>query len=121
MKTDELKHIAVEALDDLKAQNVVVIDVRDKSSITDFMIVATGTSQRQVKSLANHVSMKTKEAGVLPLGVEGADVGEWVLVDLGDVIVHVMLESVRKFYQLESLWSVSSEDATKNDDDNAGR
>jgi len=118
MKIEELKHIALDALDDLKAQNVVVIDVKDRSTITDFMIVATGTSQRQVKSLANHVTMKAKAAGLQPLGVEGADVGDWVLVDLGDVIVHVMLDSVRKFYQLESLWSVSPKDVAENDDDN---
>lgn len=110
MKTEELKEIALEALDDLKAKDVVVIDVREKSSVTDFMIVATGTSQRQVKSLANNVSLKAKDNGVLPLGVEGADVGEWVLVDLGDIVVHVMLEQVRRFYQLETLWSVSVTD-----------
>jgi len=115
MKVDELKSISVEALDDLKAKDIVVIDVRDKSSVTDIMIIATGTSQRQVKSLANNVSMKAKEAGVLPLGIEGADAGEWVLVDLGDVVVHVMLEQVRRFYQLENLWSVSVSDDSEDD------
>jgi ribosome-associated protein len=109
MNADELKLLALDALEDLKAKDVVVIDVRDKSSITDIMIIATGTSNRQVKSLADNVSMKSKEAGVQPIGIEGADAGEWVLVDLGDVVVHVMLDPVRRFYQLERLWSVSGD------------
>lgn len=115
MKVDELKSMSVDALDDLKAKDIVVIDVSNRSSVTDIMIIATGTSQRQVKSLANNVSMKAKDAGILPLGVEGADVGEWVLVDLGDVVVHVMLEQVRRFYQLENLWSASETDEPKDD------
>lgn len=116
MNADELKDIVVNALDDLKAKDVVVIDVRDKSTVTDIMVVATGASNRQVKSLADNVSVKSKEAGVIPIGVEGVDAGEWVLVDLGDVVVHVMLDPVRRFYQLERLWSMteeSSEDDTE--------
>jgi len=116
MNAEELKDIAVNALDDLKAKDVVVIDVRDKSSITDIMIVATGTSQRQVKSLADNVSVKSKAVGVIPIGIEGADVGEWVLVDLGDVVVHVMLDQVRRFYQLERLWSVEENNDEQQDD-----
>ncbi|HFE38699.1 MAG TPA: ribosome silencing factor [Gammaproteobacteria bacterium] len=110
MNAEKLKTIVLEALDDLKAQEIVVIDVRDKSSFTDMMIIATGSSQRQVKSLADNVSMKSKASGILPIGIEGADVGDWVLVDLGDIVVHVMLAQVRRFYQLEKLWSVSEDE-----------
>lgn len=117
MNADELKLVALDALDDLKAKDVVVIDVRNKSSITDIMIVATGTSNRQVKSLAENVAIKAKAAGVLPIGIEGADVGEWVLVDLGDVVVHVMLDPVRRFYQLERLWSVNEEEPKQDEAD----
>ena len=109
MNAEELKVIAIEALEDLKAKDVVVVDVRDKSSITDIMVIATGTSNRQVKSLAQNVSIQSKAAGIIPIGIEGADAGEWVLVDLGDVVVHVMLDPVRRFYQLERLWSVSED------------
>jgi len=117
MNADELKDVVLDALDDLKAKDVIVIDVRDKSTVTDIMVVATGTSNRQVKSLADNVSVKSKELGVVPLGIEGADVGEWVLVDLGDVVVHVMLDPVRRFYQLERLWSVTEESSEEENKD----
>jgi len=117
MNADELKIIVLDALDDLKAKDVVVIDVRDKSTVTDIMVVATGTSNRQVKSLADNVTVKSKASGVIPIGVEGADAGEWVLVDLGDVVVHVMLDPVRRFYQLERLWSVSEENSDEENKD----
>ena len=110
MNADELKVIVLDALDDLKAKDVMVIDVRDKSSITDIMVIATGTSNRQVKSLATNVSVKSKSVGIIPIGIEGAEAGEWVLVDLGDVVVHIMLDPVRRFYQLERLWTMSEED-----------
>jgi len=117
MNADELKNIVLDALDDLKAKDTVVIDVRDKSTVTDIMIVATGTSNRQVKSLAENVTVKSKASGVIPIGVEGADAGEWVLVDLGDVVVHVMLDPVRRFYQLERLWSVTEENSDEENKD----
>lgn len=105
---DELKQLAIEALDDLKASDIKTIDVRDKTSVTDWVVIATGSSSRHVKSLANNVVISMKRAGRPVLGVEGEDDGEWVLVDLGDVIVHVMQQQVREFYDLESLWSVDA-------------
>lgn len=107
---DALKQLVVDALDDLKAQDVRIIDVRGKTAITDMMIVASGTSDRHVKALSDSVIRKAKEAGVKPLGVEGNRECEWVLVDLNDIIVHVMLPRVRDFYNLEKLWLVSERD-----------
>ena len=99
------------ALDNLKAQNVQEIDVRGKTSIADHLIVASGTSTRHVKSLADEVVKFAKQAGMQPLGVEGQREAEWVLVDLGDIVVHVMLPRVREFYGLERLWTVGDEAA----------
>ncbi len=96
------------ALDDLKAQNVTVLDVRNLTDVTDTIVIASGTSDRHVKSLAGSVYEKAKQAGFRPLGIEGEQEGEWVLVDLQDVIVHVMLPRVREFYGLEKLWDVRS-------------
>ncbi len=97
------------ALAELKAKDVVEIDVRGKSSVADFMIIASGTSTRHVKSSANEVVKFAKKLDVMPLGVEGEREAEWVLVDLGDVIVHVMLPRVREFYALERLWTVGDQ------------
>ena len=97
-----------DALDDLKALEPVVLDVRSLSSVMDWLIVASGTSSRHVKSLSDSVIMKAKEQGVRPIGVEGERVGEWVLVDFGDVVVHVMQPAARSFYDLERLWSVQA-------------
>jgi ribosome-associated protein len=105
MESEELKKIALAALEDLKAVDVRVLDVRSNTSVTDLMIIASGTSERHVRSLAENVVTEAKEAGVRPLGVEGDDGGEWVLVDLGDVVVHVMQPRIRDFYNLEKLWS----------------
>jgi ribosome-associated protein len=97
------------ALEDLKAKDGIEIDVRGKTSVCDYMVVASGTSTRHVKSIADEVVRKVKELGVMPLGVEGEREAEWVLADLGDVIVHVMLPRVREFYALERLWTVGDE------------
>ncbi|GAB1408143.1 ribosome silencing factor [Thermomonas brevis] len=97
------------ALDELKAKDVVEIDVRGKSSVCDFMVVASGTSTRHVKSVADEVVRFAKKLDVVPLGVEGEREAEWVLVDLGDVVVHVMLPRVREFYALERLWTVGDQ------------
>lgn len=99
------------ALDELKAKDIREIDVRGKTSITDLLIVASGTSTRHVKSIADEVVRFAKRAGVLPLGVEGEKEAEWVLVDLGDIVVHVMLPRIREFYGLERLWTVGDSDA----------
>ncbi|HEX7340522.1 MAG TPA: ribosome silencing factor [Rhodanobacteraceae bacterium] len=99
------------ALDDLKAVDVREIDVRGKTSIADTLVIASGTSTRHVKAIADEVVKFAKQAGMMPLGVEGEREAEWVLVDLGDIIVHVMLPRIREFYGLERLWSVADEAA----------
>ena len=99
------KHV-IDALEELKAKDIREIDVRGKTSIADLLVVASGTSARHVKSIADEVVKFAKKAGVMPLGVEGEQEAEWVLVDLGDVIVHVMLPRIREFYGLERLWTV---------------
>lgn len=108
LSVDALQALATGALEDLKGVDVNVLDVRELTSITDRMIVVSGTSSRHVKSLADNVALRAKQAGNPPLGVEGEQTGEWVLIDLGDVIVHVMLPETREFYALEKLWSVGS-------------
>lgn len=102
--------LAVSALEALKGIDVTVIDIVGKSSIADAMLVATGSSQRHVRSLAENVRVSAKDAGHPPLGVEGDDKSDWILVDLGDVIVHVMTEEKREFYALEKLWSVGPDE-----------
>ena len=97
------------ALEDMKAKEVVTIDVRGRSTVTDYMMVASGTSKRHVASVAQEVLDKLKAQGIQPIGVEGQDVGDWVLVDVGSVIVHVMMPDARSFYDIERLWSVASE------------
>ncbi|MDD3517102.1 MAG: ribosome silencing factor [Chromatiales bacterium] len=109
MELDALVRLVTDALEDLKAQDIKVIDVRGKTAITDMMVLASGTSDRHVRSLADNVAIKAKEAGVMPLGVEGERDNEWVLVDLNDVVVHVMLPRVRDFYNLEKLWLTEGE------------
>lgn len=104
MQSSELLTIVLAALDDGKGKDIKVIDVRDKTSITDYMVIASGTSERHVISLAGQVVEKVKECDIMPVGVEGQSTGEWVLVDLGDVIVHVMKPQTREFYQLEKFW-----------------
>lgn len=104
--SEELADIAVEALADIKAQNVVRLDVRHLTGLAEYMIIASGTSTRHVKALADNVVEKAKESGYRPLGVEGERDAEWVLIDLAGVIVHVMLPATRSFYDLERLWNV---------------
>ena len=110
MNSNEVIEMAVKALEDMKGVDLTVIDIVGKSSIADAMIVVTGTSQRHVKSLAESVRITSKEASHPPLGIEGGDSSDWVLVDLGDVIVHVMTEEKREFYSLEKLWSVGPDE-----------
>ena len=106
MQLEALRKIVIDALEELKARDITVLDVRGIASFTDLMVVASGTSTRQVKALADKVLDKCRLAGVRPLGVEGEQEAEWVLVDLGDIVVHVMLPQTRDFYNLEKLWSV---------------
>ena len=108
--SEQLKKIIVDALEDIKAQDIVTIDVSELTDVMDTLIVASGTSNRQVKALANNVMDESKKQGFRPLGVEGTDTAEWVLVDFGDIVVHVMLPATREFYDLEKLWSIRPDD-----------
>ncbi|PLY15809.1 MAG: ribosome silencing factor [Sedimenticola sp.] len=111
MQVEALRDLVIKTLDDMKAQDIKVLDVRGKTSITDIMVIASGTSDRHVKSLAETVAFQAKEAGETPLCIEGANEGEWALVDLNSVVVHVMQSKVRDFYQLERLWSMDAPDS----------
>ena len=102
---------AAKALDDLKAVDVQVLDVRHLTTVTDTMVIASGRSDRHVRAIASAVVEQCKKAGYRPLGVEGERSGEWVLVDLADVVVHVMLPRVREFYNLEKLWDMPAREA----------
>jgi ribosome silencing factor RsfS/YbeB/iojap len=104
-----LRDIVIKALEDLKARDVVELDVTGRTSIADIIVVAGGTSSRHVKSIADEVIKQTKKAGLPPLGVEGQREAEWVLVDLGDIVVHIMLPRAREFYGLERMWSVDGD------------
>ncbi|MGD8112454.1 ribosome silencing factor [Vibrio sp. TRT 21S02] len=105
MLREELNDFLADKVDDMKAQDIVTLDVQGKSSITDYMIVCTGTSKRHVASIADHVAREAKGAGMAPLAIDGETEGEWVVVDMGTTIVHVMQEEHREMYQLEKLWS----------------
>ncbi len=102
-----MKSLVIDALEDMKAKDIVCLDVKPLTSVADFMVVASGTSNRHVKAIADNVRDKMKQRDIKPLGIEGEDAAEWVLVDLGDIIVHIMLPDTRRFYDLEKLWSLS--------------
>lgn len=104
MQAEQLRQIAEEALEQIKARDVVVLDTRKLTSLFDFMIVASAESTRQTKALARNVEESVKAAGGSVLGIEGEQTGEWVLVDMGSVIVHIMQPAVREYYNLEQLW-----------------
>lgn len=104
--TSALNDVIIEALENVKGQDITVLDVTELSDVMDSLIVVSGNTARQVKALADSVIEDCKQAGFRPLGVEGTDVGEWVLVDLGDTVVHIMLPDTRAFYDLERLWSM---------------
>ena len=103
MEAEALTHLIVEALGDLKAVNTVTMDVGELTDVMDKLVITSGTSNRHVKALADNVSVEAKKQGVRPIGIEGNDAGEWVLVDFGDVVVHVMLPATRDLYDLERL------------------
>jgi len=113
MNSKQLCDLVVNALEDIKALDIKKLDVIEQSSVTDIMVIATGNSTRQVKSLANNVLKEAKEKNMRPIGVEGEQAGEWVLIDLGDVVVHIMTPDIRDFYNLEKLWG---EDSPAGDD-----
>ena len=106
MDTTALLNIIETVLDDKKAQKIIVIDVKGRTSVTDYMVIATGTSNRHIASMGHYVAEALKEQGFKPLSIEGDQGSDWVLVDLGDVILHLMTEQARDYYQLEKLWSV---------------
>jgi ribosome-associated protein len=107
-RNSALEKLVIAALDEMKAVNVKLLDVRELTDIADAMVVASGTSDRHVRAIAQRVQEKAREAGLRPLGVEGQRDGEWVLVDLQDVLLHVMLPRVREFYAIEQLWEAPS-------------
>lgn len=109
MQTEALLKLVENVLDERKAQDMTVLDVRNKTSFTDYMIVTTGTSSRHIKALCDYVEIAVKEQGVYPLGMEGDMTSDWVLLDLGDVIVHAMTQQAREYYQIEKLWAVGGE------------
>jgi len=104
LQAEVTRKLALKALQALKADNIVVLDVHQQASFTDYMIFASGSSTRHVRAIGDSVVEAAKAANEPAIGVEGEDVGEWVLVDLGDVIVHIMLPDVRLYYELEKLW-----------------
>lgn len=108
MQAEQLRDLVTRTLEDMKAVDVAVLDVRGKTAITDFMVIATGTSDRHVKALADNVLKEAREVGIKPLGVEGERDAEWILLDLNDVVAHLMLRDVRDFYNLEKLWSLDT-------------
>ncbi|MEN3113411.1 ribosome silencing factor [Uliginosibacterium paludis] len=107
MELRKLQKIVVDALEDIKAQDIEVINVTKLTSLFDRVIIASGTSNRQTRALANNVQVKVREAGGEIVSVEGEESGEWVLVDLGDIVVHLMQPAVRSYYNLEELWSTT--------------
>ena len=120
MQSSEFTRIAEKALDDLKATDIVALDVKGFTTITDFMVIASGRSDRHVRSIADRVIDKAREVGQPVLGVEGHEYGEWVLVDLGDVVVHVMQPRARDFYKLENLWGMDEKTGQPTDAGQAG-
>ncbi|MED5525189.1 ribosome silencing factor [Gallaecimonas pentaromativorans] len=104
MNGEQLKDFVVDKADDLKAVDIKTLDVRGKSSVCEFLVICSGTSRTHVNAIAENVVTEAKQTGMQPLGIEGKAGGEWVLVDLGDVVLHVMQEQTRDFYQLEKLW-----------------
>jgi ribosome-associated protein len=108
LSPDQLRQLVISCLEDLKAIDVQVIDVRGVSPLTEMLVIASGNSTRHVKGMAEKIIQRSKAVGCQPLGVEGEREGEWILVDLNDVIVHLMLPQTRAFYNLEKLWEVSA-------------
>ncbi len=111
MTSEQLKDLVIKALEEIKAVDIQVLDVSKLTTVTDLMVIASGTSDRQIRALADNVVRMVKKNGVKPLGTEGEKESEWVLVDMGDVIVHIMDPATRAYYQLEKLWSTEERQA----------
>lgn len=109
MNVEALKDLAMTTLDDMKGKNISCLDVSGLTSVCDFMLVVTGTSSRHVKAMTDELGKRVKAAGGRVYSTEGQNNAEWVLVDLGDVVVHIMLAATRELYDLESLWSITAE------------
>lgn len=109
LSTEDLRQLVLSALEDFKAIDVQVLDVSEQNPLTDLFVIASGNSSRHIKSMAENLVMKAKSAGCQPLGIEGQKEAEWVLVDLNDIIVHLMLPKTRAFYNLEKLWEASKD------------
>lgn len=107
MDTKEILELVLATLEDNKAEEIVSLDVHDMTSVTSWMIICSATSKRHAQALGDHIVTKIKAQGIQPLGVEGESQSEWLLVDLGDVVIHIMLPEIRKFYSLEKLWNVT--------------
>ncbi|NLO80146.1 MAG: ribosome silencing factor [Xanthomonadaceae bacterium] len=110
MRLEQLEQVVREALDEMKALDPVALDVRGKTPLTDMMFIVSGSSTRHVKSIADNVVEKVLEAGWRPIGIEGEEAAEWILVDLGDIVVHVMLPAVRELYRLEGIWGIDADE-----------
>lgn len=104
MQVDALKDFVIDKIDDMKGRDIIPLPIAEKADFADYMIVASGNSTRHVKSIAQYLTTECRAQGVEPLGVEGNDIGEWSLVDLGDIVVHIMTDQIRDQYQLEKLW-----------------
>jgi ribosome-associated protein len=109
----DLNAVIIDALEELKGKDILSMDVKELTSVTDTMVVCSARSTRHLKSLANNVALRCKEAGFCPLGVEGDTQTDWILVDLADAVVHIMLAEAREFYQLEKLWSYEPKTRSK--------
>ena len=105
MQVEALKTFVIEKLEDIKGRDITILDIGEKSGFADYMVVCSGNSNRHVKSIAQSIAIECRAAGIEPLGIEGNDVGEWALVDLSSIIVHVMTDEIRDRYQLEELWN----------------
>ena len=113
MQVEKIRDLVVNTLEDMKAFDIVTLDVRGKTAITDFFVIASGNSDRHVKSSADSVAFQAKQAGQAPIGTEGLQEGEWALIDLNGVVVHIMQPRVRDFYQLERLWDLDPSTAER--------
>lgn len=113
MKPTPLSLHIIEAIESIKANNLVEIEVSQLTDVTDKLIIASGTSSRHVKSIANHLIAEMKKQHIQPVGVEGQDSGEWILVDFGDIVVHIMLPEAREFYAIEQLWALPKQEKNK--------